>query len=55
MIFKNRHSNRLYNSDIHIFIDDTELSKVSHAKFLGVILDELLTWQNHYSYVTNME
>ena len=46
MIFKNRHSNRNYN-DIHIFIDNSELSKVSHTKFLGVIIDESLTWKSH--------
>ena len=42
MIFKNRHSNRNYK-DIHIFIDNSELSKVSHTKFLGVIIHESLT------------
>ena len=57
MIFKNRHSNRNYNdiqADIHIFIDNSELSKVSHTKFLGVIIDESLTWKSHNSHVTNI-
>ena len=53
MIFKNRHSNRNYN-DIHIFIDNSELSKVSHTKFLGVIIDESLTWKSHNSHVSNI-
>lgn len=53
MIFKNRHSSRLYNN-IHICIDGIELTKVSQTKFLGVIVDESLTWQNHNSYVTNI-
>ena len=60
MIFKNPHSNRNYNdiqADIHIFIDNSELSKVSqlsHTKFLGVIIDESLTWKSHNSHVTNI-
>ena len=53
VIFKNRHSNRLYNN-IHISIDGNELSKVSYTKFLGVYLDECLTWQKHNSYVINI-
>ncbi len=53
IIFKNRHSNRVYN-DSHIYIDGIELAKVSHTKFLGVIIDECLTWNDHTSYVTNI-
>ena len=53
IIFKNRHSNRNYN-DIHIFIDNSDFSKVSHTKFLGVIIDESLTWKSHNSHVTNI-
>ena len=53
MIFKNRHSNRIYDNT-HIFIDGTELTKVSHTKFLGVFIDESFTWEKHNSYVTNI-
>ena len=53
IMFKNRHSNRQYNN-IHIFIDGVELNKVSYTKFLGVIVDESLTWYNHNSYVSNV-
>ena len=53
MIFKNRHSNRVYDNT-HIFIDGTELTKVSHTKFLGVFIDESFTWEKHNSYVTNI-
>ena len=53
MFFKNRHSNRIYDNT-HIFIDGTELTKVSHTKFLGVLIDESLTWEKHNSYVTNI-
>jgi len=53
IIFKNRHSNRTYNN-VHIFIDGVELTKVSYSKFLGVHIDESLTWHEHNSYVTNI-
>ena len=53
MLFKNCHSNRIYDNT-HIFIDGTELTKVSHAKFLGVLIDESLAWEKHNSYVTNI-
>ena len=53
VIFKNRHSNRLYN-DIHIFIDGIEIKNVPCTKFLGVYVDECLTWQSHNTYVTNI-
>ena len=53
MIFMNRQSNRIYDN-IHIFIDGTELTKVSHTNFLGVFIDESFTWEKHNSYVTNI-
>ncbi len=47
IIFKNRHSYRMYNN-IHIFIDGVELDQVSYNnKFLGVIIDKSLTWNDH--------
>ena len=55
IMFKNRHSNRMYNNDdLNICIDGVKLSRVSHTKFLGVLLDESLTWSNHTSNVTNI-
>jgi len=53
MIFKNRFSNRVYN-DLNICIDGVTISKVSHTKFLGVILNDSLSWANHTSYVSNI-
>ena len=53
MIFKNRHSNRIYD-DLNICIDGRKISKVSHTKFLGVLLDESLTWSNHTSNIVNI-
>ena len=43
MVFKNRYSNRAYN-DLDIHVDDVKLSRVSCTKFLGVIVDDSLTW-----------
>ena len=53
MIFKYRHSNRMYD-DLNICIDGRKISKVSHTKFLGVLLDESLTWSNHTSNIVNI-
>ncbi len=53
MVFKNRYSNRNYN-DLDIYIDGVKLSRVSCTKFLGVIVDDSLTWTNHTSNVVNI-
>ena len=52
IMFKNRHSNRVYN-DMNICIDGLKISRVSCTKFLGVLLDECLTWSKHTTNVTN--
>ena len=33
--------------EIEVKLDDTNLQKVSSTKFLGVIIDENLTWKSH--------
>ena len=53
MIFKNRHSNRIYDNT-HISVDGTELTKVPYTTFLGVLIDEFLTLEKPNSYVTNI-
>ena len=53
MIFKNRHSNRTY-PDLNLCIEGIKLSKVSHTKFLGIIINESLTWSNHTTHVVNI-
>ena len=53
MIFKNRHSNNIYD-DLNICIDGRKISRVSHTKFLSVLLDESLTWSNHTSNIVNI-
>ena len=35
------------NEDLNLVIDDIKLKKVKKAKFLGVIIDENLTWVEH--------
>ena len=30
----------------------TEIKKVSNTSFLGVMIDEHLTWKNHINYLT---
>ena len=52
IVFKNRHSNRVYN-DLNICIDNVRITRVTHTKFLGVIVDESLTWSKHTSNVVN--
>ena len=34
-------------NDIHVKLDGTLLERVKHTKFLGVLIDECLTWKHH--------
>ena len=54
MIFKNRHSYLTYPDLNYLFIEGIKLSKVSHTKFLGIIINESLTWSNHTTHVANI-
>ena len=53
MLLGNHYGNNKYvesvpaNKEIQVKLDDTNLQKVSSTKFLGVIIDEHLTWKNH--------
>ena len=51
MLFKRR-QRCLPNDSVDIRIDQTCLERVDHIKFLGVILDEGLTWNHQVSAVT---
>ena len=53
IIFKNRFSNRSYD-DLQLVIDNNHISRVNSTKFLGVILDECLTWNHHTIHVANL-
>jgi hypothetical protein len=39
------------NYKLSLNIENDEISKVSHTKFLGVVLDSKLTWKDHVSYI----
>ena len=41
-------------TDLNICIDDVNISRVSHTKFLGVILDNSLSWSTHTLNIVNM-
>ena len=53
MMLGTRYGNAKYvesvpvNRDIQVKLDGTNLQKVSSIKFLGVNIDENLTWKNH--------
>ena len=35
------------SENFDIILDDIKLERVNNTKFLGVIIDENLTWKNH--------
>lgn len=43
----------LTNIDIELRIENNLISKVDHCKFLGVIIDEKLSWNKHVTYIRN--
>jgi len=45
LIFCNR--NKTYNKSAKIFLKSVPLSQESQAKFLGIIIDDRLTWKSH--------
>lgn len=46
MLFQSKHTNQATNTDI-IAIGNHELTNVSSVKYLGIQIDQHLTWQNH--------
>src|SRR6218665_1161333 len=51
MIFKSKKFHNLDFSNLNLLIDNTQLARVSKVKFLGVIIDEHLTWKPHIEHV----
>ena len=53
MIFKNKHNNK---PDLHfrIEIDDKHIEKVEVTKFLGVLIDNNLSWKAHTNHITKI-
>ena len=47
-----RHHSHNINTPIYINIDGTPLEQKNNSKFLGVIIDESLTWNQHIHHVT---
>ena len=45
------HQNRINTSGFHIVIDNKNIPFSESTKFLGVIIDNHLSWSNHVSYV----
>jgi len=41
------------NRDISIFYGDSILKQQGHFKYLGVVVDEPLSWNNHMSYIAS--
>ena len=50
IIFKS-HKKRL-RRDLHLTLNGTVLQRVEDSKFLGIVIDQLLTWKNHIDYIT---
>ena len=51
MLFSNR--KKISNENTNIKIDGNIIHRVKDCKFLGVIIDENLTWMNHMNLVTS--
>jgi hypothetical protein len=53
MIFKNKYSH-VPTPDIKITIDDKNIDRVKVTKFLGILIDDNLSWKSHTSHVTKI-
>ena len=53
MIFKNKHSNKP-DLNFKIEIDDKNIEKVDVTKFLGILIDENLSWKSHTSHISKI-
>ena len=55
MLFKNRHNTKSSSKVVpNIVMDGMSITKVSTTKFLGVTIDDGLTWNNHNNNVANI-
>ena len=53
IIFKSKQ--KLINYKLNIKLDNIEIEQVSFTKFLGVIINENLTWENHIKVVNPLD
>ena len=51
MIFKNKYNNKPM-PDFKIEIDNKHIEQVDTTKFLGILIDNNLTWKAHTSHIT---
>ena len=51
MIFKSRNMN-VDGNLVHIRFNDTTIQRVKSTKFLGVIIDESLSWKDHINHIS---
>ena len=47
MIMGTTHQTSKPKNNIKVILDNVELSRVNKTKFLGVLIDENLTWKDH--------
>ncbi len=55
IIFRSKKSKNLVSPNQSLLIDNTQLTRVDKVKFLGVIIDEHLTWKPHIDHVKSKE
>ena len=53
MIFKNKYNNKPM-PDFKIEIDNKYIEQVDTTKFLGILIDNNLTWKAHTSHITKI-
>ena len=53
MVFQNKHINKP-DLNFKIEIDDKNIEKVDLAKFLGILIDENLSWKSHTSHISKI-
>ena len=53
MMFKNMHNNK---ADLHFRIefDDKNIEKVEVTKFLGILIDNNLSWKSHTNHISKI-
>ena len=51
MVFSTKPS--IQNSNFNVNINNSTITRVHHTKFLGVIIDSKLTWQDHIMHIKN--
>ena len=53
MIFKKKHNNKA-GLNFRIEIDDKHIEKVEVTKFMGILIDNNLSWNAHTNHITKI-